>query len=115
MAELTDHQIRLLQIVDKVRWGEEEMLDGFQWHMVRRAIGIGDHVVEYELEQAVNFYQHHNRKPPASPPPGARRSPWLETWDVEPWRLVEVREIDIPDLSQFELPEAQRYDPEQGA
>lgn len=112
MTELTDFQVRLLQIIDEVRWGEEEKLDGFKYHLVVRALGLGDHVIAFEIDQAVAHYQHHNRNPPPSPPPGALRSPWIETWDVEPWRLAEVYAIDLPDMDQFEIPEPQRYDPE---
>ncbi|MCP9848960.1 hypothetical protein KBY88_03880 [Cyanobium sp. Morenito 9A2] len=45
---LSDCQIRLLEIVDKVRWSEPTNVCAFQ--LLRRALGMGDHVVNLGLE-----------------------------------------------------------------
>lgn len=81
--QLTDHQIRLLQIVDCVRWGEEEKLDLYQYHLLRRAMGEGDLVVSFELEQAAAFRQANPeiRQGPEEP---SERSPWIRTWLKDP-------------------------------
>ena len=76
---LTDHQIRLLKIVDEVRWGEEEKLDVYKYHLLRRALGERDNVIVFEMEQAVAFRQA-NRDIKEGPPPGPERSPWINTW-----------------------------------
>lgn len=76
---LTDHQIRLLEIVDEVRWGEEEKLNDYKYHLLRRALGEGDNVIVFEMEQAVSFRQA-NRDIKEGPKQGAERSPWMKTW-----------------------------------
>ena len=89
--ELTDHQIRLLMIVDKVRWSEEEGLDEYQYRLVQRALGTKDVVIEFEMKRAVEFREWHRIRKidyPSSPPHGPLRSPWMETWDVS-WTRME--------------------------
>lgn len=81
--EITDHQIRLLKIIDCVRWGEEEKLDLYQYHLIRRAIGEQDLVVTFELEQAARFRQA-NPDIRSGPEEPALRSPWIETWLKDP-------------------------------
>ncbi|MGB0873687.1 MAG: hypothetical protein ACPGSE_00390 [Synechococcus sp.] len=80
--ELTDHQIALLQICDKIRWREEEKVDVWDFAQIRRALGDKDWVVLFEIEQASFFGQAH--QPKQSPPPGRRRSPWIDTWLADP-------------------------------
>ena len=80
---LTDHQLRLLEIVDEVRWGEEEKLNDYKYHMLRRALGEGDGVITFEMEQAVSFRQA-NRNIKQGPEPGHLRSPWMNTWLSDP-------------------------------
>ena len=81
MNKLTDFQIRLLKIADHVRWSEEEQLDAFKYHLVRRALGQQDHVVETEMRMAVEAMQAMEGM--ESPPIGSpMRSPWMLTWDV---------------------------------
>ncbi len=77
MKPLTDHQIELLEIIDCVRWGEEEKLGPIEYHQIRRAVGVGDPIIFHELKLAVDHELAHNRRPPPSPPPGPERSPWI--------------------------------------
>lgn len=77
--ELSEYQIRLLEIVDHVRWQEAEYLNPYEYVLIRRALGEGDKVIQFELEQAAAFVQAHPERP-ASPPPGPQRSPWMNTW-----------------------------------
>ena len=76
---LTDHQIRLLKIVDEVRWGEEEKLDIYKYHLLRRALGERDTVIVFEMEQAVAFRQTHPQIK-EGPTNALARSPWIRTW-----------------------------------
>ena len=76
---LTDHQLRLLEIIDEFRWGEEEKLNHYKYHLLRRAMGEGDGVIQFEMEQAVSFRQA-NREIKQGPEPGPMRSPWMDTW-----------------------------------
>lgn len=80
---ITDHQIRLLKIVDEVRWGEEEKLDEYKYHLLRRALGERDTVIIFEMEQAVAF-RRANREIRQGPDDGPQRSPWIETWIKDP-------------------------------
>lgn len=80
--KLTDHQLALLETVDRVRWGEEDKLDALQYHQLRRALGVGDPVITMELELAVAHLNAHGGTPPPSPPPGSDRSPWMLTWPI---------------------------------
>lgn len=91
--ELTDHQLRLLRIVDSVRWGETPRLNEYNYHLLLRALGQRDPVISFEMTQAVSFLKSHDLKPPPSPPPGPLRSPWIDTWDVPFWR-IEAVELD---------------------
>ena len=77
MKPLTDHQIELLEIIDCVRWAEEDRLGPIEHHLIRRALGVGDPIIEFELKLAVDHELSYERKPPASPPPGPKRSPWM--------------------------------------
>ena len=99
--QLTDHQVMLLKIVDHIRWDESEGLDLYKYHLLRRAVGQKDHVIEFELKQAVDHQQAFQGQGYPTPPPGARRSPWLETWDVPMDQYLDVRETAV-DLSEFE-------------
>lgn len=81
--QITDHQIRLLKIVDCVRWGEEEKLDLYQYHLLRRAIGEQDPVVTFELEQAASF-RVANPEIRSGPEEPYERSPWIKTWLNDP-------------------------------
>ncbi len=74
---LTDHQIELLQIIDCVRWAEVNKLGPIEMHLVRRALGADDWIVAFELEMAVKHEKAYLRRPPTSPPPGPKRSPWM--------------------------------------
>lgn len=91
----------LLKIIDHVRWDEGDALDLYKYHLLRRAVGQKDHVIEFELKQAVDHQQAFQGQGVSSPPPGARRSPWLETWDVDMNQYLDVRDIAV-DLSEFE-------------
>ena len=94
--ELTDHQIRLLMIVDKVRWSEEEGLDEYQYRLVQRALGTKDVTIEFEMKRAVEFREWHRVRKidyPSSPPPGPLRSPWMETWDVSRTRVEKLEDF----------------------
>lgn len=76
---LTDHQRRLLLIVDQVRWGEPPTM--VEYLLVRRALGEGDAVITFELERAVDHYLLNRDAMPESPPIGSHeRSPWMRTW-----------------------------------
>ncbi len=88
MTMLTDHQIRLLQIIDHVRWAEEDELNAYEYQLVRRAMGQRCPVVRFELEQAVKFLVANDRNPPPSPEPGPDRSPWIDTWGVPTDRAI---------------------------
>lgn len=100
MAELTDLQLRCLAIVDAVRWCEVEKLSLYNYHLLRRQLGVGDPVVTFEMEQACAFALAHNSTPPPSPPPGPERSPWMKTWDVPFWR-IEAIDMAEPDLDGY--------------
>ncbi|MGA0021028.1 hypothetical protein [Vulcanococcus sp.] len=87
--ELTDHQIRLLKIVDSVRWGEADRLGEYEYVLIRRALGERDTVITFELEQAVAAMQARRAagqlEPSEAPPEGSpERSPWLDTWMRNP-------------------------------
>ena len=107
MESLTDHQIRLLKVCDHVRWGEDSELDGFKYHLVRRAVGQKDPIVEYELKLAITHLEakggaYHAIEHPEefeSPPVGPERSPWMETYEVDLDRYLEAGEIDAPPVS----------------
>ena len=76
---LTDHQRRLLEIIDQVRWGESPSL--IEYLLVRRALGEGDEVIQFELERAVEHYLLNREAMPESPAIGTpERSPWMRTW-----------------------------------
>ncbi|QNJ25946.1 hypothetical protein SynSYN20_01619 [Synechococcus sp. SYN20] len=97
---LTDHQVKLLKIIDHVRWDENDELDAFGYHQVRRAIGQGDFVIEFELKQAVDHQESFSGQGFPTPPPGEARSPWIDTWNVP---LDQYRRISTAiDLSGFE-------------
>lgn len=100
-GELTDHQIKILKIVDHVRWGEEDDLDLYKYHLVRRAVGQKDVVIEFELQQAVDHAQAFQGQGFPTPPPGPERSPWIETWNVDLDRYRSISDHAV-DLSQFE-------------
>jgi len=91
--DLTDHQLKLLKIIDCVRWGEEEGLGAYNLELLTRAYGNGDKLITFEWEQAAEWARAWDLKPPPSPEPGPLRSPWMETWDVPFWR-VEAIELD---------------------
>ena len=102
---LTDHQIRLLKVIDHVRWGEEEHLDAFKYHLLRRAIGQKDEVLEFELEQAVNAYTAYaterglkigDRLVDAPAEGTSERSPWMGSWDVTPEQYDAAGTVDVP-------------------
>ena len=104
-SSITDHQIRLLKVIDHVRWGEEEHLDAFKYHLLRRAIGQKDEVLEFELEQAVNAYTAYatelglkiGDRLVTSPPLGSsERSPWMGSWDISEDRYLAAGTIDSP-------------------
>lgn len=83
--ELTDHQIRLLRIVDAVRWAEQDSLGPYEYTLLRRALGENDTVVTFELEQAVAALQARRAagvlESTTAPPQGSPgRSPWMDTW-----------------------------------
>lgn len=83
MQKLTPHQVRLLMIIDHVRWGEADQLDAYQYHLVRRAMGQNDVVITFEMEQAAKALEMHGPRP--SPPMGSvARSPWIDTWNATP-------------------------------
>ncbi len=83
--QLTDHQLRLLEIVDCVRWQEADRLGLYEYHLLRRALGEGDPVVTFELEQAVAWAQSHPEAPPSPPEGLPERSPWRRTWQGDPF------------------------------
>lgn len=82
--QLSDHQLRLLEIVDHVRWQEAEHLGIYEYHLLRRALGEHDMVVTFEMEQAVAFAQAHTEKPESPPEGTPGRSPWRRTWLIDP-------------------------------
>ena len=87
MEEITDFQIKLLKVIDHVRWCEEEDLDGFRYHIIRRAVGQKDVIVELELKLAVEHMKIYQQNRFEVPPHGSvERSPWMESWDVSPER-----------------------------
>ena len=103
MEVLTDHQLRLLKICDHVRWGENYLLDSFKYHMVRRACGQKDQIVEFELQLAVahlaalggSQYVIDNPDAIVSPEVGTpERSPWMETYRVTKERYDAIGQID---------------------
>ena len=103
--EITDHQLRLLKVCDHVRWGEEYMLDGFKYHMLRRACGQKDPIVEFELKLAINHlkalggsqFAIDNPDAIVSPDHGTpERSPWIETYRVTKERYDAIGAIDTP-------------------
>lgn len=77
---ITSHQKHLLELVEAVRYGEVEKLGAFEYHLLRRALGEGDVVVNFEMEQAVAFYK---ANPNATRPDGVQPR-WVETWQVDP-------------------------------
>lgn len=113
--ELTDHQIKILKIVDAVRWNDVEHLNAYNYHLLRRAVGLKDVVITFEMEQACAFVRAHNMNPPPSPPPGPERSPWMETWDVPFWQVeaVELEPVDMDFLRSLvdSGPGTQQSDP----
>lgn len=111
MEQLTDHQIRLLKVVDHVRWGEHYRLDGFKYHMIRRAVGQKDPLIDFEFRLAVEELNrkggadHATNHPedPAwqSPDEGTReRSPWMTTFGITKQRYDEAGTIDSPMLAE---------------
>lgn len=109
--ELTDHQLKLLKIIDCIRWNEPEFLGPYNHLLIQRAYGQGDPAVCFELQQAVEWIQAWDRNPPPSPEPGPQRSPWMETWDIEWWR-IEAIEIEEPDMSWYESGDRTIYGPD---
>ena len=104
---LTDHQIRLLKVIDHVRWGEDENLDAFKYHMLRRAVGQKDEVLEFELDLAVQAYTAYateqglkigDRLVGAPPIGSPERSPWMSSWDVTKDAYLAAGTIDTPNL-----------------
>ena len=98
---LTDHEVKLLKCVDYVRWAENDKTNGYDYLMIQRAIQVSNHVIKFELKQAVNHMLAWNYKPPASPPPGPERSPWMDTWDVPREQYDRIKGTFAPDLTQF--------------
>lgn len=96
--ELTDHQIRCLLVCDAIRWNETEALNLYNWHLLRRQMGVGDAVVSFEWEQAGEFAMAYDYDPPPSPPPGPQRSPWLKQYGVSLERVLGM-DATGPDLS----------------
>lgn len=87
--ELTEHQIRLLKIVDCVRWNEADKLGDYEYVLIRRALGEHDAVITFEMEQAVAAVRARraaglldSTTAPAEGTP--ERSPWLDTWMRNP-------------------------------
>ena len=96
MEEITDFQIRLLKICDNVRWSEEEQLDGFKYHLIRRQVGKKDHILEEELKLAVDAMQSGLLTDLDTPPRGSSdRSPWMATWDISYERYMAAGEVDM--------------------
>lgn len=96
--ELTDHQLKLLRICDAIRWNEEASLTPYNYQLLRRALGQGDPIVSFEHRMACQHALAWEMEPPESPPVGPDRSPWLDTYEVEWWRL-EALELAEHDLS----------------
>lgn len=103
MSQLTDHQIRLLKVIDHLRWGEDDQLDGFKFHLCRRAIGQKDPVIEFEYRLAVDHLNalggsHRAIAHPEefiSPPAGSiGRSPWMESYDIDEDRYNAAGSVD---------------------
>lgn len=99
--ELTDHQIKVLLICDAVRWGDLSMLTPYNYQLLVRAVAMGDPIINFEFNAAANHAIAWDNDPPPSPEAGPERSPWLETYDVEWWRLDAI-DMAEPDLSYFE-------------
>ena len=78
--DLTDHQKRLLELVDCVRFGEIEKLGAYEYHLLRNALGEGDVVVNFEMQQAVGFYTAN----PEAARPDDYQPRWVETWIAHP-------------------------------
>jgi len=95
MEPITDFQIRLLKIADHVRWSEEDQLDGFKYHLVRRQLGKQDPIIEEEFKMAVDARL--DLVDLESPPLGSPlRSPWMDTWDVDEERYHAAGAISTP-------------------
>ena len=95
MDKITDFQIRLLKICDHVRWSEEDQLDGFKYHLMRRAVGQQDVVIEEELKMAAEAMPHmvdFDSGPHGSP----LRSPWMDTWNVTEEEYHAAGSVDSP-------------------
>lgn len=90
--QLTDLQLSLLETIDRVRWQENDQLDIFQFLRLQRALGEGDGLLLFELEQAAAFVLAHPEKPPSPPMGSVRRSPWKETWLANPFIPIADRD-----------------------
>lgn len=100
MREITDHQIKLLKICDAVRWNQVEYLHRYHYHLIRRAVGQQDPIIHFELTMAADFASSWNNDPPPAPEDPYHRSPWLELYQVEPWRAdaIELEPVDEAEL-----------------
>ena len=103
MDQLTDHQIRLLKVIDHLRWGEDDQLDGFKFHLCRRAIGQRDPIIEFEYKLAVEHLNELGGPDRAishpeefiSPPFGtAARSPWMDSYGIDLSRYEAAGSVD---------------------
>ena len=108
MEELTDYQIQLLKICDHVRWGENSELDGFKYHLVRRACGQKDAIVEFELKAAIAALEaaggaqraiDHPDEFPSPPIGSVERSPWMSTYEITPERYEAAGVVSTPPVT----------------
>ena len=96
--ELTDLQIKCLLIIDAIRWNQTELLGPYNYHLLRRQMGVDDPVVAFEKEQAAAFVIAYDYDPPEMPPAGPQRSPWMKTYGVPLERVLSIDAMP-PDLS----------------
>ena len=81
------------------------MLDGFKYHMVRRAVGQKDPIIEFELKAAIAHMEALGgaqwcvENPDKLDPPElgtVERSPWRETYGITKQRYDEAGQVDTP-------------------
>ena len=103
MREITDHQIKLFKICDAVRWNQVQYLHRYHYHLIRRACGTGDALAWTELRLASDFATAWGNNPPPPPDDPYQRSPWMELYQIEPWRAdaIQLDAVDEEELKEI--------------